>query len=125
LFATGAQAQRQPVPVINYENQPVTRVNGIWPTKDEVRQAIVRGAGAHQWTVAAAGDDNLLATLNVRGKHTVVVDIEYSPEKFSLRYRSSVNMKAAKQHGQDVIHPYYNRWVQTLLDAIRIELNKG
>ncbi len=124
LHAASAHAQRQPVPVVNYENQLVARNDGKRLNNAEVRQAIQNAAAAHKWTLAPAGDNNMLATLIVNNKHTVVVSIEYNPEKFSLRYQSSVNMKAGKVDGQDVIHPFYNRWVLTLLDAIRIELNR-
>ena len=124
LCAANAHAQRQPVPVVNFENQPITRVDGKRLTADEVRRAIQNAANAHYWTLAQAGENNLLATLIVRNKHTVIVNIEYQPDKFSVRYHSSVNMKAGKDHGQDVIHPFYNRWAQTLCDAIRIELTR-
>jgi hypothetical protein len=124
LSAAGAQAQRQPVPVINYENQLVARTDGKSISAGDVRQAIQNAASAHQWRLAPAGDSHMQATLVVRNKHTVVVDVEYGPEKFSVRYLNSINMKAGKQNGQDVIHPFYNRWVQTFLEAIRMELNR-
>jgi 3-oxoacyl-[acyl-carrier-protein] synthase II len=45
------------------------------------QEAILAGAAAKNWTVAQQADGNLQATLKVRGKHTVMVLITYTPVK--------------------------------------------
>src|SRR6218665_72678 len=51
-------------------------------TAGRVKQAIMVGAAAKGWTTAEQGDGQLLATVNVRGKHTVMVLIAYTSEKY-------------------------------------------
>jgi len=65
------------------------------------------------------------ATLVVRNKHTVVADVTYTPEKYSVVYKSSINMKYDIQNGVPVIHPFYNDWAKKLVDAIRVECAKS
>lgn len=90
------------------------------------RQAVIRAAQANQWTTEITADGRLLATLLVRGKHTVVVAIAVIPGAFSITYASSHNMNYQKgPDGKDWIHPNYNVWVRTLANSIRFELEKG
>jgi hypothetical protein len=116
---------RQTVPVINYENLPLTTASGRAPTAAQVKQAIQSAAGARQWTLVDQGPGRMLATLQVRGKHTVVTQISYSADKLSVTYSDSTNMNYAPgPDGKGAIHPFYNRWVQDLTDAIRLTLAK-
>jgi len=115
---------RTPVPIINHENLSVATTSGKTLQVDQVKQAIQAAAGAKGWSVAFQADSRLLATLNVRNKHTIVVEIAYATDKYSLQYKDSTNMHFGDLNGSKVIHPYYNKWVQELKDAIRIELLK-
>lgn len=116
---------RTPVPVVNHDNVPVVTSNGKTLSAEEVKQAILTAAGTKGWSVAHQANGKLIATLHVRGKHTVLVEITYAADKYSLNYKDSVNMKSSNQDGQTVIHPFYNKWVQELLDVIRQELAKA
>jgi hypothetical protein len=114
-----AVAQRHPVPIINYENVQITTAAGQLTT-EQVKQAILTAAGSKQWVVTEQGPGRMTATLHVRGKHTVVTEIIHSNDKFSLLYKDSTNMKYGPgPDGKGVIHPFYNRWVQDLKEAIR------
>lgn len=115
---------REPVPIINHDNIPVATNSGKVLQLDQVKQAIQTAAGAKAWTIAFQADGKLLATLNVRNKHTIVVEIAYAADKYSLQYRDSTNMKFGELNGSKVIHPFYNKWVLELKDAIRVELLK-
>lgn len=134
---------REPVAIIDYNDIPVVTTTGKLVTADQVKNAISNAAISRNWQLNKSPNQDLLsATLHVRGKHTVVVSIPYSPEKFSLKYESSVNMKYTpgeaggtsmsgnvNRVSQDTatgprIHPFYNRWVQDLMQAIKLELNK-
>jgi hypothetical protein len=117
---------RQPVPVINYEDVLVSSASGQRLTPAQVKQAIQSAAAAKQWVLRDQGPGRMLATLNVRGKHTVMTEITYSPEKFSVVYNDSTNMDYSPgPDGKGSIHPFYNRWVQDLKEAIRTSLAKG
>jgi hypothetical protein len=66
----------------------------------------------------------MTATLMVRGKHTMRTEIQYSPQNFSVRYLDSTNMnyEPAGPSGA-LIHPNYNKWVQSLVDSIRARVS--
>lgn len=134
---------REPVAIIDHIDIPVVTITGKPVTTDQVKNAITNAAVSLNWQLNKSPNQDLLsATLHVRGKHTVVVSIPYSHEKFSLKYESSVNMKFipgeaggalisgnVNRVSQDTatgprIHPFYNRWVQDLMQAIKLELNK-
>ena len=123
LFSFNAVA-REAVPIVNYDDIAVATNSGKAPSADQVKQAIIAAASNKSWSIARQPDGKLLATLIVRNKHTIVVEIAYAADTYSLRYKDSINMKFDQRDGQPVIHPYYNRWVQELKDAIRIELLK-
>lgn len=124
-LATTPVSARTPVPVINHDNVVVATATGKTLAAEQVKQAILAAVGVKGWSAVQQADGKLLATLHVRGKHTVVVEITYAADKYSLIYKDSVNMKSGSRDGQTVIHPFYNKWVQELLDAIRLELLKA
>ncbi len=144
---------RTSVPIVNYENVIVATNSGNTLQAEQVKTAVLVAAGSKGWSVAHQADGKMLASLTVRGKHTIVVEISYTASSYSLHYRDSVNMhyqpdhqlnltrsqnsynqvqsqgqgqaQAQTQSGIDsraVIHPNYNKWVQDLRDAIRIQL---
>lgn len=123
LAAGQAAAQRQPVPIINYENVAISSATGKPLTVSQVKQAIQSAAAAKQWQLVEQGPGRMMATLHVRGKHTVVTEISYSPDQFSVVYKDSTNMKYSPgPDGKGAIHPFYNRWTQDLKEAIRTSL---
>lgn len=124
IVATPAVA-RDSVPIVNYDNVAVATSSGKAASAEQVRQAITAAAAGKGWTVAEQGDGKLQATIVVRGKHTVVVDIAYAADKYALTYKDSINMNLIERDGQKLIHPFYNKWVQTLKEAIRLELLKA
>ncbi len=135
LIAGSAFAQRTPVSIINYANQPVATSSGKAIPVDQVKKAIQDAAARKGWVISNDTGDRMLATLEVRSKHTVKVVIAYSADKYSITYSDSVNMNYHSEAHYDsrmprpssgatgpVIHPGYNVWVQELKEAIRGEL---
>lgn len=124
-FATLPAMARQTVPIVNIDNVPVVSAENKKLSSEQVLQAIKTAIISQSWTVSNVADGVVTATILVRQKHTVIVDIIYDAEKYSIHYKDSVNMKYLKNSGGDeVIHPFYNKWVATLNDAIRLELSK-
>ena len=74
------------------------------------------------WTFKDAGPGKLIGTLIVRGRHTVEVEVTYSPERYSVVYKNSSNMNYSEQGS--LIHPNYNKWVGDLMNGVRSELSK-
>ena len=123
-LAAAPAIAREAVPVVNHENIAVTTSSGKPVQGEQVKQAILAAAASKGWTLGYQADGKLLATYVKAAKHTVVVEVEYTADKYTLRYQDSTNMKAKQMDGQTIIHPYYNKWVQNFRDAIRAELLK-
>ncbi|WP_297670612.1 hypothetical protein [uncultured Desulfovibrio sp.] len=88
-------------------------------TQKMMHDAIVRGCLERGWRVAEPSANLIEATVVVRGKHTVVVDIPYTTAHYDIKYKSSVNMDYKTKDGTPCIHPNYNKWVGLLDEAIR------
>ncbi len=122
VFLTTAAQAREAVPIINYENQLVAKPLTI----DQVKQAIVTAAAMNSWTITKGPTENsVTATLVVRNKHTVIVNITYSKENFSVVYAGSINMKYQPNAGTGIIHPFYNKWTRDLVDTIQANLERS
>lgn len=148
LVTPFAHAQRTLEPIVNYENQEIRTASGKTPSQAQVKAAIEQAAKAgvpsargQVWDLKEVAPGQLVGTLDVRGKHTVMVSITFSPTAYSVTYKDSVNMHygpaaemerdpsspiliRAKPTGQFEIHPYYNRWVKALVNNIRLEIKK-
>lgn len=124
LFALAAPAlAREAVPIVNLENQTIAAGSGKTLTLDDVRRALRQAASVRSWTVEDTAPGQALATLMVRGKHTIRVDVTYTEKTISFKYRDSVNMKYGKnEEGMPVIHPFYMKWVDNLMADLRVEL---
>lgn len=124
-FVPDALAQRQPVPIVERENLPALAASGAALTPEAIAAAITRGAenGKIKWIVSRAGADRLTATYNVR-THSISVNIVFTEKTYSVFYSSSINMKYGVENGVKVIHPFYNRWVDELVQAIGAEFRK-
>jgi hypothetical protein len=92
-LAAAAHAQRAPVPIMNFENIPVSLSTEKRLTVEQVRYALLAGGAAASWEMAQKSPNTLEATFRKGEKHTVVVLITYDAEKYSAQYVSSINMK--------------------------------
>jgi hypothetical protein len=109
------------VPIVDYYNQPIAGAATI----DSVRRAITTAAAGRKWTLTESGSGHMIATLVIRSKHTLVIDIRYSASMLDLRYRDSENLNYHKfDNGGRVIHPNYNNEVKALFDAINAALQQ-
>ncbi len=122
--ATPAYGARPPVPVQDFPDQAVGTASGKKPTLEQVAQAITAAATSKQWAVAKQADGSLLATRVVKGKHTIVATVSFTPERYSVLYHSSDNMNYQVLNGVPSIHPNYNVWARELVEAIRVEVSK-
>ena len=91
-------------------------------TLDDYGRAVVRGAATRNWVSEAVSPGHIEATNVIRGKHTVVVDIRYNTETFSINYKSSQNLNYVS--ATNMIHPNYNSWIRLLEADIRSEVLK-
>lgn len=126
LTASAAHAQRAPVPIVDRPNVAAVTGSGKPVSQEALQQAIIRGGatGARKWSIGPAGDGKTLKGTYIVRAHTVVVNIEPGLGSYSLKYADSVNMKYGVEDGKPVIHPFYNQWVDQLIQAIDFELKK-
>jgi hypothetical protein len=115
---------RATVPVGGAEQVTVHPANGKTLTAAQVKQAITTAAEKNDWKVTSATDGKIEATLVVRYKHTVRIEITYDATAYSIHYKDSVNMKFETKDGQSFIHPFYHKWVGVLKEGIDQEISK-
>ncbi len=113
---------RHIVPVVNYDNVPIiTRSNKV-PSLEDINKAVAIAATTKHWTLTSATPGHATASLVVRGKHTIVVDIIYTEKTLSMKYKDSTNMHYKNQDGVDYINSKYNQWTSAFLAAINSEI---
>lgn len=83
-----------------------------------MRAAIVLAAEHRNWTVEKEKAGCMTLRLDVRGRHFVVVDVEYGAEWFVVSYVDSGNMDYDPTDG--TIHAKYIQWVRNLKKDIRL-----
>ena len=121
MLASPAVA-RTSVPLKDFTNQGITASRGQELPLADIKAAIIRGANVRGWALKEISPHEFEATIVVRGKHTVGVNITYDVKAFSIRYRTSNDMNYSTEKGRPVIHPKYNEWVSNLVGDIRKEL---
>lgn len=118
LAATQAWA-RSSVPVVDHDNIEVVPGSGQKPSLEQMQKTLAVAGRARGWVLKPVGPGKMLGTLNVRGKHTIVVDVTYKPGSYSIAYKDSVNMNAEQRDGAQLIHPKYNAWVDTFMQDVQ------
>ncbi len=86
---------------------------------NQVEKAIMSACMEIGWRAKKLDANTVRATIVVRGKHTVVVDIPFSNSSYKINYVSSTEMDA---DGKGNIHPNYNKWVNNLARHINKNL---
>jgi hypothetical protein len=119
LFALNAQAKNTEA-IGNFENQTAITGAGQPASVQQIKAALMTAGSPRGWVVKEVAPGQLAATVNVRNKHIVTVDIAVTPGLYSIKYRDSVNMNYDGMN----INPHYNKWVQMLSEDARKELAK-
>jgi len=117
LAAVFAIAGCSVVPIMNVKNAPITSASGKPLSNVEVRSAILRAGATLGWQMKDEGPNMLVGTLQLRD-HLAVIEIPYSSTDYSLKYRSSNNLKESSGN----IHKNYNGWIQNLTRGINAQL---
>ena len=104
-------------PILNVTEAVVVAPAGKPVSADQVRLSIVRAGSALGWQIKEEGPGKLVGTLILRS-HTAVVEIPYSATSYSIRYKSSIDLK----EGDGQIHKNYNGWIKNLNKGINAQL---
>jgi len=116
---------RATVPVENVVKEPygsTTYANAGKLTLSDYEKAIIRAGTYRNWISKTIAPGQVEATNVIRGKHTVVVDIIFNTETFSIDYKRSANLKWDPT--SRTIHPNYNAWVKLLEADIKAEIQR-
>ena len=108
---------RKGTPIVEPSNPSISAYGKF--TKNQVRDAILRGGTNIGWQMREEAPGVVLGTWTAR-ESSVTVEIPYSERQYVIKYRSSVNMN----EGPGTIHPNYNRWVDRLNRNISAEIGK-
>lgn len=116
LIATGCGGAK----VQNIDNSGY--ISGSKVTTSKVERAIKKGAARKGWMTKRVKTGLLEARNNVRGRHLVVVNINYNTKGYKITYKDSQNMKYNPE--TQTIHGNYNKWVASLERNINYELSQ-
>jgi hypothetical protein len=126
MAVSGTAAARASEPVLSVSEVPLFSASGKSLSTKQVKQAIHKAAESKKWTLVDQADGKILGSLSWRnGHHSISVEIVYSGKNFSIFYKDSQNMKYEVLNGVPSIHPFYNKYVRELNDAIMTELAKS
>ena len=102
--------------IYNVDNSPIEQ--GM--SSDRVYKAIKAAGNSKGWIITKVNSGLAMGKLNAR-KHQAIVEIPYTSNSFSIKYKNSLNLKHDAQTGQ--IHSNYNGWIQNLENAINFQLS--
>lgn len=85
-----------------------------------LQDAILKGCEDRGWIPSKSGDNEITATLDVRGHH-VEVRIPYNEKGYEIIYKNSKNMNYNGQ--KNTIHPKYNQWTANLDKSIKTSVD--
>jgi hypothetical protein len=133
MAVSTAAFARPPEAIIDYHDVGVTTGSGKPLSANQVSLAIQMAGKNKGWSIVNRGDGKLVGRYSwKRDKHIMFVEITPANGSYSIVYRDSVNLGYApeaawesQESGGDekvpVIHPFYNRYVKALIEAIRFE----
>jgi hypothetical protein len=121
LTASSVQAAKGSIPIQNHEELPVSSSDGKPLTAEQVKNAIISGGARGRWLAAVQPGNVVRLTYNAR-THVAVVNVTYSAKTYSIRYADSTNLGYSPDGGAGIIHPNYNKWVNSLRQAIEVAL---
>lgn len=120
LAAAPAQAKVDELP----EPQRIAVVGpmGKTPSLEQVRHAVATAGAPRGWQMVDEQPGRITLRNVVRGKHTVVVAVDYDAAGFRIDYVSSENMNYREKRGRRYIHPKYMQWTGLLAQDIGARL---
>jgi len=91
-------------------------------TAAQVHDAIATAGTPRGWMLVDDQPGRVTLRNVIRGKHTVVVAVDYDAEGFRIDYVSSENLNYREKNGRRYIHPKYMQWTAQLAQDIRTRL---
>ena len=104
-------------PIYNVVDAPLASSKAN-PSMDEIGKAIVRAGTGLGWQMTPDRPGHVTGRIALR-THVAVVDIDYTPKTYSIKYKDSTNL----DYNGSSIHRNYNGWIQNLDKAIRAQIS--
>mgnify|MGYP000194560426 CR=1 FL=1 len=114
MLLTGCTSRQ----VLNISEEPVPSFKSL--SNEQVKGAIAKACTRRRWLVESATENEVIASIVVRGRHKAKISIPFTTQKFNINYVSSEGLNAKKGK----IHRNYNRWVNNLRRTINQELGR-
>lgn len=89
--------------------------------KSKIEQAIQAGAANKGWRTKKIKNGLITASIIVRNRHYVAVDINYNSKGYIITYKESREMNYDPK--TQAIHKNYNKWVRLLQNKINFQLD--
>ena len=93
-------------------------------SEKDIKEAISLGATARNWVVKETAPGVMEARVDVRNKHTLIVDLKYDAQQVALAYKNSSNLDYEVVNGNPQIHRNANSWMKNLMTDISKFLNR-
>lgn len=126
LLSLGTPVRAAPVLLDIVEAPLSTRLDGSRFSLAEIQAAIIQACIAKGWTPQVAGQNQVNASILVRGRHYAEVTIPFDQDSYSILYADSreLDYKERTRGGEleRRIHRNYNKWVQLLSQMIKVKL---
>lgn len=122
MMCTTLAHARPPEAVVNIENINIQTNNPL--TQEQAGALIVEAAKSQGWSATPNNGTGTLILSKSWNTHTIVSQIKYTANVYSVFYKDSINMDYAVREGVPTIHPYYNKYVKLLTEAIRVQAYK-
>lgn len=100
----------------DYNDNSFAQLTNKLHTVEQTEKYIKRACAQLGWNCVSTDANTIRGELLIR-THTLVVDIEYDNEQFSIKYVDSTNLK----HDGKYIHRQYDNWVLNLIRHINKE----
>ncbi len=99
---------------------PMIAVDSVYSgsTEDDVQKAIIYACSNRGWKIENKTNTQIDASIIVRNRHHVAVNIPYSQKEVKIVYKESTNM-LYKPGDKPRIHRNYNTWVNYLAEDIK------
>lgn len=114
-----------PVRLVDYEDQPIRRLNNHGISMEEVQIDIRMAATRKGWNVASGETPGKMLATKIDGKASATVDIVFNLNSYSIKYKDSTGLDrldrcsskmpdgSVKIEGR-CISPTYNEWLSEL-----------
>ena len=118
VVALGLMACSRMQPLIVVHQQVPANALAV-QNEESLQPALIRALLRCRWTIEENQPNRLLARIDLRGRQSASITLDYVSGRYDIRYRDSSNL----QYADGKIHKRYNSLVKKLDRAIQQEIS--